>query len=186
MLSDSTSPASAQVSAPAPRLRRWAVATAALLLAVFVAMQLSNEVRWSLSDFVIVGALLFGTGAAYELVVRRGGTRAYRIAAALALVTTLLLVWANLAVGLVGAGASAANLAYGLLPVFGVVAAVFTRGRARGLAYVTAALAVACAGIAGFAYASGLADAREVLLLAGGFGGLYGVAALLFWRAASR
>lgn len=43
---------------------------AVLLCIPIIAMQITNEVTWTLSDFIIAGILLFGTGILIELVVR--------------------------------------------------------------------------------------------------------------------
>lgn len=77
------------------------LATALILMAPLVAMQFSDEVVWTLSDFIVVGALLLGTGLAYELITRKVG-KAHRVAVGLALAAALLLVWAELAVGIFG------------------------------------------------------------------------------------
>lgn len=92
---------------------RFALATALILLVPWVA-----GAPWTLFDFVIMGALLFGTGLTYELVARKGGTIAYRAAVGVACVTGLLLVWINAAVGIIGDGP--VNLLY-----FGVLAVGF-------------------------------------------------------------
>ena len=42
-----------------------------LLLIPLVAMQFTSEVNWTLSDFVVGGMLLFGTGIICELVIRK-------------------------------------------------------------------------------------------------------------------
>jgi hypothetical protein len=44
-------------------------------------MQFTDEVRWSLADFVFAGALLGGTGLLLEVAVRKPGNIAYRAAA---------------------------------------------------------------------------------------------------------
>jgi hypothetical protein len=76
--------------------------TAAILLVPLVAMQFTDEVNWTLGDFVAAGALLAGAGLAYELTARRVGNKAHRIALGAAFLLSLLLVWAELAVGIVG------------------------------------------------------------------------------------
>lgn len=48
-----------------------ALATGLILLVPFLAMQFTDEVAWTLSDFVIAGTLLFGTGLTYVLVARK-------------------------------------------------------------------------------------------------------------------
>jgi uncharacterized membrane protein len=52
---------------------RIALVTAAILAIPLVAMQFTDEVDWGLSDFIIIGALLLGTGLMYELIVKKIG-----------------------------------------------------------------------------------------------------------------
>jgi hypothetical protein len=99
------------------KIIRIALATAILLLIPFVAMQFSDEVNWSGFDFVVAGALLFGSGLAYELVARKGSTNAYRAAVSVAVAAALLLAWVNLTVGIIGSEDNPAHLIY-----FGVIA----------------------------------------------------------------
>ena len=73
-----------------------------LLLVPFVAMQFTNEVSWTLFDFVVAGVLLFGTGLLCELVMRKVKKVEYRIAICAVLLAALLLVWVELAVGIFG------------------------------------------------------------------------------------
>ena len=73
------------------RLSVWAAAVALILMVPLVAMQFTNEVVWDETDFIVAGVLLFGTGLAYELVARKGGTIAYRSAVSVALAAALLL-----------------------------------------------------------------------------------------------
>jgi len=40
-----------------------------ILLIPFVAMLFTDEVKWTVADFLIVGVLLLGTGVAIELIV---------------------------------------------------------------------------------------------------------------------
>lgn len=79
------------------------VLTVALLLLIpLIAMQFTDEVNWTLSDFVVAGVLLLGTGFMCELVMRKVKKIEYRIAICVALLVALLLVWAELAVGIFG------------------------------------------------------------------------------------
>jgi hypothetical protein len=79
---------------------RIALATAFLLLLPLLAMQFTDEVAWDLADFAIAGALLFGTGLTYELIVRKTDSTTYRAAVGAALAVALLLIWLELAVGI--------------------------------------------------------------------------------------
>jgi hypothetical protein len=87
---------------PGNHIIRILLVTALILLVPLVAMQLSDEVAWDLTDFIIIGCLLIGTGLIYELIAKKVSSVKYRAAIALALLAALLLVWAELAVGVFG------------------------------------------------------------------------------------
>jgi hypothetical protein len=80
---------------------RVALATAFILLLPLVAMQITDEVDWSLADFVFAGALLGGTGLLLELAARKPGKIAYRAAAAAIGIAAIVLGEADDAPGLV-------------------------------------------------------------------------------------
>jgi len=84
------------------RLTGIILTVALLLLVPFISMQFTNEVKWTLSDFVVAGLLLLGTGLLCELVIRNVHRVGYRIAICAALLIALFLVWAELAVGIFG------------------------------------------------------------------------------------
>ncbi len=76
---------------------------AMLLLTPLIAMQFSGSgVVWTLSDFVIAGILLLGTGLLCELVMRKVKTRRNRLLVCGAILFALALIWVELAVGLFG------------------------------------------------------------------------------------
>lgn len=79
---------------------RPAFVTLLILLMPLVAMQFSDEVVWGAMDFVVMGALLFGTGLGLEAIVLKTRNSKYRIALALALILAFLLIWVELAVGI--------------------------------------------------------------------------------------
>lgn len=92
---------------PPPRqltrdMRRVAFATALMLLVPLVAMRFTDQVNWSPGDFVAAGVLLGGTGCAYVWLTRQTGRRGRRLATGASLLVALLLVWAELAVGIFG------------------------------------------------------------------------------------
>lgn len=80
------------------------LSTAAFLLLIpIIGMQFpTTGFNWSVSDFIIAGILLFGTGLAIELVLRKVKTLKYRLIICGAILVVLFLVWAELAVGLFG------------------------------------------------------------------------------------
>ncbi len=63
-------------------------------------MQFTNEVDWTLFDFVVAGILLLSTGLIFNLVVRKIKNIKYRIAICVALLIVLSLIWVELAVGI--------------------------------------------------------------------------------------
>ena len=73
-----------------------------LLFTPLIAMQFTDEVNWTLSDFIIGGVLLFGTGLLYELVFRKVKKNSFRIVISAAVLLAFLLIWAELAVGIFG------------------------------------------------------------------------------------
>ena len=100
----------------------WVALVTALILCIpLVAMQFTDDVKWDVADFVIMGILIFGTGFSYVLLTRLSPNIIHRAAFALAIGSTFLLVWVNLAVGLIGSGPNAANLMY-----IGIVAIIIT------------------------------------------------------------
>lgn len=75
-----------------------AFATLAILLVPFVAMQFTSDVRWDATDFIVMGALLFGMGSLYVLAARKK-LRKHRMFLGILFVATFLYIWAELAVG---------------------------------------------------------------------------------------
>ena len=73
-----------------------------LLLIPFVAMQFTNEVNWSVMDFVMAGILLFGASLVIEFVLRKVKSTKHRILLCVIIIVTLLLIWTELAVGIFG------------------------------------------------------------------------------------
>lgn len=77
--------------------------TASLLLLIpLLAMQLTDGTNWTVSDFVVAGVLLFGTGLLCELVMIKVKKPAHRIAICVALLAALALIGVELSVGVFG------------------------------------------------------------------------------------
>lgn len=81
------------------RLALWG-AIAALLLLPALAMQFTREVAWGPGDFIVAAGLLGLTGIGIEYAARMPGSGLKRLAVAGAVVALLLVVWAELAVGI--------------------------------------------------------------------------------------
>lgn len=78
---------------------QW-IAIAAALLAPLVAMQFTEEVRWTASDFAAAAALLGGGALLFEIASRRLPTARARWIAGGAIALVVALVWAEGAVGI--------------------------------------------------------------------------------------
>jgi len=78
------------------------LAVVILLFIPLIAMQFTDEVNWSLPDFVAAAILLFGTGLMCELVIRKINIIKYRFAICIVTLAALFLIWAELAVGIFG------------------------------------------------------------------------------------
>jgi hypothetical protein len=162
------------------RVAGWGVA-ALLLLLPLVAMQFTDEVDWSLADFVVFGAMLAGAGGTFELASRMTRNTAYRAAVGVALVAAFLLVWANGAVGIIGSEDNPANLMFGGVLVVGLVGAAVARFRPQGMARALVATALAQAAVAVIAAVAGL---DHIFVATAFFGALWLASAWLFRRAA--
>lgn len=79
---------------------RVGLITAAILLIPLVAMQFTNEVAWTLADFVVAGSLLMVVGSLYEYFAARMKSRRQRQMLAVVLLAILLLIWVQLAAGI--------------------------------------------------------------------------------------
>jgi hypothetical protein len=84
------------------RLITILITATALLIIPLIAMNFTNEVKWSIFDFIVAGVLLIGTGLVLEFILRKVKTTKNRILFGIALFIALFLIWAELAVGIFG------------------------------------------------------------------------------------
>ena len=84
------------------RLFGIVVGVGLLLLIPFLAMRFTGEVNWGPIDFITAGILLLGTGLACEFVLRKAKKIQHRIAICAGILLVLFIIWAELAVGLIG------------------------------------------------------------------------------------
>jgi hypothetical protein len=165
--------------------RRWNIAvwsTAALLMLLpALAMQFTEEVAWDLADFVVFAAMLASACGAYELASRLTRNSAYRAAVGVALTAAFILIWINLAVGIIGTGDNPANLMFGGVLAVGIIGAIIARLQPRGMANALVATALAQALVAVIALITGMGN---VLVFTGLFVALWLTSAWLFRKAA--
>jgi len=107
----------------------------------------------------------------YELAARTTGNRAYRAAFGVAVVSAFILVWINLAVGIIGTEHDPANLMFGGVLAVGIIGAVIAR--------FPPALAQALVGVIALIIGS-----VEAVILTGFFVALWLTSARLFRKAA--
>lgn len=115
----------------------------ALLLAPAVGMQFSTEVNWTPVDFIVFGTLLAIAGGSVEIAARASRDRAYLIATVIAVGAGFLMVWANLAVGIIGNEDNPANLIFFAVLGVGILGALIARLRPAGMAHALRATALA-------------------------------------------
>lgn len=162
-----------------------ALVTGILLLIPLTAMRFTDEVVWTLSDFIVAGILLFGTGLTYILVTRKASNITYRVAVGFALFTGLFLIWTNLAVGIVGSEDNPANLMYFGVIIVGIFGALMARFQSDGMARTMFSMAIAQVLVAAIVLAAGLyqtppSTVLDILGVNGFFVVLFVVSALLF------
>lgn len=165
--------------------------TLTILMIPFVAMQFTREVNWSVADFIVMGALIFGTGVSYVLLNRLAPNWVYRISVVVALASTFLMIWANMAVGLIGSGPNAGNIMYGVIVLIVVTGIVISRFRAAGMERAMYAAALAIILLISIAFAAKMdqypgSSATEILSVGAFFTILFLLAASLFRAAKSK
>ena len=162
------------------RMIGWSI-PAVLMLLPLIAMQFTNEVNWTASDFVFAAVLFGSVGLTFELIFRRSRSLAYRLGAAIAVVGAFLTVWVNGAVGMIGSEDNPYNLLFLGVLVLALVGAVIARFRSPGMARAMAAAGIAQAAVSAF----GLSTDFRGGVLSMGFTALWLLSAALFrsaWR----
>ena len=147
-------------------------------------MQFTDEVNWGTADFIFAGALIGGTGLAFELAARATANYAYRAAVGLALAAAFLLIWLNLAVGIIGTEDNPLNLMFGGVLAIGLIGAIIARFQPGEMARALFATALAQALVAVIALIAGLGFREPIWSLTGFFAALWLGSAWLFRKAA--
>lgn len=164
----------------------WVASITLLILSVpLVAMLFTDEVNWSFPDFIIMGVLIFSTGLSYVLLTRSSSNIIYRVAFAMTIGSTFLLVWVNLAVGLIGSGPNAANLMYAGIVALIIIGTFVSRFTAKGMERVMFAVVVAFMLVASIQLLSGMneysgSSVIEIIGVNAFFATLFAISGLLF------
>ncbi len=163
------------------RLGAWSGA-AALLLLPLIAMQFTDEVNWTVSDFIFAALMIGVAGLIMELTVRTSDGIAYRIAVGVAVAASFLTVWVNGAVGMIGDEDNPFNLLFGGVLLLALLGAIVARFRPAGMAAAMLAAALAQLVIGLIGLSSDLLGG----VLSAAFAGLWLLSAAMFWNASRK
>ena len=73
-----------------------------ILMIPLVASQLNSDVNWDIQDYIIAGLILFGAGFLIHIAFNRLKTVKHRTIIIIVLFVLLLLLWAEMGVGIFG------------------------------------------------------------------------------------
>lgn len=115
----------------AARKRFWRVigwgGAVTLILTPLLAMQFSSEVNWGKADFLFA-AIIFGIlGGLIELAVHTSSNWYFRLGAIFAVLAGFMIVWSNLAVGMIGNEDNLVNLWFGAVLLIAITGAMLSR-----------------------------------------------------------
>lgn len=174
--------------APRSRLNIWRVlgwgGAVVLILTPLVAMQFTTEVNWDETDF-IVAAIIFGiVGGLIEFAVRLSSSWYFRFGAMFAVLAGFMVVWSNLAVGMIGNEDNPVNLWFGLVLLIAILGSIASRFRASVLPqamYLAGAVQIAIGTFAGILGADPRGGRFTIVLSVA-----WMISSLLFWCAQRR
>jgi len=110
------------------RIIGWGGAVA-LILTPLVAMQFTNEVNWDETDFIFA-AVIFGiVGGLIELAVRKSANWYFRFGSMFAVLAGFMVIWSNLAVGMIGNEDNPVNLWFGAVLMIAITGSILSRFR---------------------------------------------------------
>ena len=163
------------------RIAGWSAAVALLMLPA-IAMQFTEEVDWTPSDFVFAAILLGTLGLGVEIAIRVARTRLHFAGLVVAALTGFFTLWSNAAVGIIGAEGEPVNMGFNVLVLAALVATLAVRFRAAKLRWVMGAMAIGqfALGIAALLAMPGHAVEWGILAM---FAALWGLSAFCFARA---
>lgn len=168
--------------------------TLAVLVIPLIGAQTVDGWNWTGFDFLGAGTILFVTALAFELIAKRiSGNVPYRIATALWIVASFLILWINLAVGIIGNEDNPANLLYFGVVFTGIATAFVARLQPEAMSRAMVATAVALAIIPMLVLTAGQPEAAvsespglvRFLMLNAGLLAFFVTSAALFRKAAT-
>lgn len=161
------------------------VGTALILLVPLIAQQFTTEVNWSVADFLVMGALIFSTTLTFLLIVKSVKSLVYKAAVIMGIGSTFLMIWANLAVGLIGSGPNLGNLLYLGVIAIGFIGTFLSRFTPVGMERTMNAMALAIILLAVIALLTNMqqypgSSVAEIIGVNGFFAALFAISGLLF------
>jgi hypothetical protein len=173
------------------RIARWSVAATLLAIPAVMMQVPGTGFDWSVGDFVFAGAMIVGTALLYEWLATRSEDAFFRAGTVAALAAAFLLVWINLAVGVIGSEDDPHNAVYFGEVLLAAAAAFAAALRPAGMARAMLAAAGFQLLVTALAAADGWGaneppGATGILALNLGFAALWLLSAGLFWKSARR
>jgi hypothetical protein len=171
------------------RLVLWSIPSGLLVTPALMMKLAAEGWLWEPSDFAVAAVLLFGTTGLIDLAIGRGGSPAYRVGGALAVLVSFLLIWVNGAVGVIGNEGNPANLMFIGVILVALAGSALARFRAKGMARAMLVAFALNAAIAAAAPVFGWgADEPPgtigLTMLIAGFAVMWGLSSALFAKAA--
>lgn len=161
------------------------IATLIILLIPLVGTFTVEGWNWDAFDFVIAGIVLFTVFFMIEFLARKMRDIPSRIAAGITVIMTLLIVWVNLAVGIIGDGNNT-SACYMLVVPVGFLGLAVSRLKPKGLSVTAFCMAAIMLLVPTVAWLTGNQDLEQdpnvlkVFVLSAGFAFWYAVAGALF------
>ena len=180
MNADGTMPVNQRDARLARMLRLAVWGGAAFAWLVPVAAKLLTDLPWTVEDFVAWGIMLLVAAGICEVGLRLSGQLAYRAGVIVAVGTSFLITWSNLAVGIIGDENNPLNQIFFGVIAIALVGAFLVRFKPKGMALAMLVTAIAQFGTAFIA----LAHEHIVFAIVGVFSLGWLLAAWLFREAA--
>ncbi len=110
------------------RILGWGGAIA-LILTPLVAMQFTTEVDWDETDFIFAIVIFGIVGGLIELAVRLSSNWYFRFGSMFAVLAGFMVVWSNLAVGMIGNEDNPVNMWFGIVLLIAIAGSIVSRFR---------------------------------------------------------
>lgn len=164
------------------RLLVWGGALAFLAFPL-VGMQFSDEIHWTGGDFAAMGVLLGIVCLAFEVAARLATSQAFLVASSMAIGASFLLVWINLAVGIIGSEDNRENLLFAGVLVVAITGSLLARLQPRRMAWAMWATGAVQAAVGVYALVGGHLEAVFLCVL---FTGVWTTSGLIYRDVARR